>query len=214
MPALFLAISLRVTGVSYRLGTTCLPNPHAAFVTWFGWLIAFGCLGALIQFVTSGFCLWVYARHSWVHTQSDPNSSAKSNSAASDAPATPEGRQQTQTPKLGKRLAWWRVKKVMLIQWRSIVLSMIVIIETVDFGTVYVAITRTEKYDQSPQHRAAIQAWSACLVLTGGDKKQCLHLTKALGLDETTVVASLVMSAVRVNPALHQLRDSCTDVSR
>src|ERR1700761_3021453 len=78
LPAVFLAISLPVTGVSYRLGGTCIPNPRAAFVTvrlptahlrsalngkqWFGWLIAFGCLAALIQFATTGFCLLVYAR--------------------------------------------------------------------------------------------------------------------------------------------------------
>lgn len=41
LPGLFLAICIPITGVSYRIGSTCLPNQKDAFVTWFGWLIAF-----------------------------------------------------------------------------------------------------------------------------------------------------------------------------
>ena len=198
LPALFLAISLPITGVSYRLGATCLPNPQGAFVTWFGWLIAFACLAALIQIVTTAFCLLVFARSFFV--QSSAGSSKSDGSRGSDAAIAPEMRDKDiPLPQIGKRLAWKRVRKVMAMQWRSIVLSFFVIAQIVYFGTVYVVQVESERQDQTAKHSDLVEVWSACLVLSGGDKNQCLKLAEPLRLDESKVVASFFMSAVSLS---------------
>ena len=197
LPAAFLVISLSVTGVSYRLGSTCLPNPHGAFVTWFGWLIAFASLAALIQFITTGFCLGVYMRN--IFTPSNSNSNDTNSTSKSDAPITPSAVSHPPTADLGKRFAWQRVKKVMILQWRSILLSILVTIEIIYFGTIYVQQTRAQMESDSPQRTAQVQAWSACLIFSGGDKDQCLHLAKPLRLAEDKVIASFFMSAVSMD---------------
>ena len=189
LPALFLAISLPVTGVSYRLGLTCLPNPHGAFVTWFGWLIAFAGLAALIQFITTGFCLAVFLRSYFVQstpsTIDDSGSSGRLDPTVEKPPAS-----------LGRRFAWGRVKKVMLLQWRSLLLSVLVTIEVIYFGVVCVAQTKTQQQSDAPERVNQNKDWTACLVLSGGDKNQCMHLAKPLRLPEGAVVGTQFMSAV------------------
>ncbi|RMX80587.1 hypothetical protein D0869_07438 [Hortaea werneckii] len=101
-----------------------------SFVTWFGWLIAFGCLAALLQFGTTAFCLFLYARHFWQNGSRETEAYD-----VSTAGLAAEG-QRRPSIRLGKRLAWRTVQKVLFLQWRSIVLSILVIIETVFFGAV------------------------------------------------------------------------------
>ena len=198
LPALFLAISLPITGLSYRLGTTCIPNPKAAFITWFGWLIAFACLAAALQFVTTGFCLVVYIKNLIAHHNNSPANSDTSGSGSSGAAITSPDPSRPVAPsvRLGKRLAWRRVRKVMLLQWRSIVLSLLVIVEIVYFGSVYAAQQKEAKADEQPKHTAQTEAWGLCLIESGGNKKQCLPQAQALSLGENWVIASLFMSAV------------------
>ncbi|KAK5133434.1 hypothetical protein LTR08_007773 [Meristemomyces frigidus] len=187
--ALFLAISLPITGVSYRLGSTCLPNQQNAFATWFGWLIAFGCLAALFQAGTTGYCIWLYARHFW---QSERSGGSVDMTKAG---LSGEG-QRRPSVRLGKGMAWRRVKKVMMLQWRSILLSILVIVETVYFGEVYVAASAAVEADKQSRKSVQVSEWSTCLVLSGGKKDACLKYAKMLGLGEEFVVASLFMSAL------------------
>lgn len=186
IPALFLTISLSVTGVSYRLGSICIPNPKGAIATWFGWLIGFACAVALIQFATSCFCLFVYTRNLLMHEGQGTSVSGGSGSAS----------RSSGTPSIGKRLAWRRVRKVMLLQWRSIVLSVLVIVQGAYFGTIYVALTRVQADDQAEGRTEEAERWSTCIVLNGGDKEKCLQHSHALGMSESVVVASLFMASV------------------
>ncbi|KAK3679436.1 hypothetical protein LTR78_000997 [Recurvomyces mirabilis] len=199
VPALFLAISLPVTGVSYQLGTTCFPNEHDAFITWFGWLLAFGCLAALLQFLTTGFCLGLYIRHFFVVESNSSHSRDNSESAASALSGLQPGAKQRPrraSVHLGRKLAWKRVRKVLLVQWRSILMSLLVTLEIVYFGVVFVAETRAARADDNPAPLGKIEAWAACLVLTKGDKEYCLLYTEGLSLSEGVVIASLFMSVL------------------
>ena len=195
IPALFLTISLSVTGVSYRLGSTCIPNPENAIATWFGWLIGFACAGALIQFATSGFCLFVYTRNLFLHE----SQAATTGTSVSGNSQT--GLNSNAPPSIGKRLAWRRVRKVMLLQWRSVVLSILVIVQGAYFGTIYVALTRVQRENEENSRSDGATQWSTCLVLNGGDKEKCLPYAHALGMDESVIVASLFMASVSQVPA-------------
>ena len=84
----------------------------------------------------------------------------------------------------------------MLYQWRSIVLSILVITQSIYFGVVYVAQTKASEEDARPGHTSEIEAWGICLITSGGDKDQCLSMAKALMLAEPVVVASLFMASV------------------
>jgi hypothetical protein len=189
IPLLFLAISLPTTGVSFRVGGTCLPNPRGAFVTWFGWLLAFACLSFIIQFSTTGFCLAVYLRSFFRHE----SQSLSTGTTGSSNPSSEKG-----VRKIGKRLAWRRVQKVLILQWRSIVLSLFVIIESIYFGTVYAAQVATAKESGKAVHTEQIYNWTMCLIRTGGEKNECLDLAKGLSLPEDTAVASFFMVSVSV----------------
>lgn len=191
MPGIFLGISLPITGVSYRLGPTCIPNQQNAFLTWFGWLIAFGCLAALIQCSTTCFCLWLYARHFWQGDNSVTHD-------VSTAGLTADG-QRRPSVRLGKRMAWHRLKEVLVLQWRSILLSAFVIIDTVFFGAVYVATERAVMAEQQPTKQPDVIKFVTCLILSEGDRDACLGYAKVLGLNESTVIASLFMSAVNIH---------------
>lgn len=78
-------------------------------------------------------------------------------------------------------------------------MSVLVIIETVYFGTIYVAAMKAVEADEQPANIAHIVEWSECLVFSGGNKEQCLDYAKVLGPGEDTVIASLFMSAVSCN---------------
>lgn len=194
LPALFLAVSLPITGVSYRLISTCSPNPHVSFVTWFGWLIAFALLGALIQFGTTAFCLIVYARSLFV--QGSGGSPNATKSSISSNPSTPSSPRKGPTQIGTKNLAWRRVQKVLSLQWRSILLSSTVIFIAAYSGIVYVVMTRTAQQDANPKQTDRILNWSDCLVYHEGDKDKCLHLARPLRLGAGQVVAALTMASV------------------
>ena len=148
----------------------------------------------MIQFVTTGFCLVVYARSLLRHH----SSAGSTGSASSSTPVAGTKKVEESSPSnsLGKKLAWRRVHKVMQLQWRSILLSIMVITQSIYFGTVYVAQQRAAEEDAKPEHTKEIEAWSLCLITSGGEKEKCLGMAKALGIPETTVVGSLFMASV------------------
>ncbi|KAK0809469.1 hypothetical protein LTR75_005909 [Friedmanniomyces endolithicus] len=210
LPALFLAISLPITGVSYQVGKTCFPNQRSAFITWFGWLLAFACLAALLQFITTGFCLWLYLRHFLHLSNSSIGDSADSSSRPETALVTlntsspsrktsiPPASHRTGTtpPYLSKRFAYRRVRSLLLLQWRSIALSLFVITSTIYFGVVFAATTRAAHADSTPSKTAAIEIWAACLVVNNGEKGECLKYARGFVLGEGVVLATFYMSAL------------------
>ena len=139
----------------------------------------------MIQFITTGFCVGVYTRQllkrSDASTPTTPSSTSEPSSHFGPS---------------SKRLAWRRVHTVLQMQWRSIALSVLIIVECLYFGLVYVAQTRAGKKAGKLQHVPQIQAWITCLVMSGGDKEKCLRLARPLGIEESTVVASLFIVSV------------------
>ncbi|KAK4495629.1 hypothetical protein PRZ48_012897 [Zasmidium cellare] len=175
LPGLFLALCIPITGVSYRIGSACVPNQKNAFVTWFGWLIAFACIAALLQFITTTFCLWLYLKD------------MKKGQAETTTISTNASQDRT--------LAWRRVRKVLSLQWRSIVLTTLVIIESVYFGVVFIHETSTA--DRLTTNASDdILEWAFCLVRNQGRKDECLNITKVLGLSEGSILASFFLAAL------------------
>lgn len=84
----------------------------------------------------------------------------------------------------------------MLLQWRSIALRLVVVVESIYCGIVYMAKNNAVVVNLEPSNQSRVEAWTLWLVLSGGDKDECPGEATVLGVNEATVVASLMMVAV------------------
>lgn len=189
----FLTACLAVSGVSYRLIPSCIPNQPDSLVDYFAWLLVFGGIAFLLQSATSGYCLWIYARNLW---QSDGPS-------VDDNPAPSHGLPLRRLKlgqgvwNAGREQAWKRVRKSLLLQWRSIALSFLVVTITSFFAGVFTAVNAALSQDTRNTHHAELlETWATCLVLSGGNKNECLPLTKDLIISESTLMAAIMMASL------------------
>ncbi|KAK5133052.1 hypothetical protein LTR08_008257 [Meristemomyces frigidus] len=195
LPAIFLAIAMPVTGVSYRLGDVCIPNGERAFVAWFVWLLVFGILSFFFLVVTIIYCIWKFALNAIAGEGFRGHQSTKSIDSAfsgeADSGQTPSKRAMRRR----QRVEWARIKRVLYLQWRTIVLAFVVINETIFFALIFVQQTGAAEAASkgiTPPDRA----WAACLILSGGDKDACLNQSGGLGLSEPRVVATLMLASL------------------
>ncbi|KAK4542422.1 hypothetical protein LTR36_006879 [Oleoguttula mirabilis] len=195
LPALFLAVEMPVTGVSYRLGDVCIPNGRAAFVTWFVWLLAFATLSAIILIATIIYCLWKYALSALAGSHVNTHRSTKSVDSAVSGEAEPGQQPSRRAIRRRKRVEWARIKRVLYLQWRTILLAFIVVNETIFFALIFVQQTAAAEA-AARGITEADAAWAACLVSTQGDKNACLDLSTGLGLSEPRVIATLLLASL------------------
>ncbi|KAK5126446.1 hypothetical protein LTR85_010682 [Meristemomyces frigidus] len=195
LPALFLAVEMPVTGVSYRLGNVCIPNGQAAFVTWFVWLLAFAASSAIILIGTIIYCLWKFALSALAGGYMSTHRSTKSVDSAVSGEAEPGQQPSRRAIRRRKRVEWARIERVLYLQWRTILLAFIVVNETIFFALVFV--------QQTGAAQAAAQGitppdqiWAACLIGNQGDKNACLNESSGLGLSEPRVIATLLLASL------------------
>ncbi|KAF2281494.1 uncharacterized protein EI97DRAFT_367046, partial [Westerdykella ornata] len=117
LPLVFLIALLTSTGFSYRMGQTCLPNHENAIVTFWVWLVIFATAGFILQAVTTGYCIFVYLR----------TRRRERNSLGSAQRGQAMQKQET----------WRNVKKLILLQWRNIAVSILTIVGSVAFFIVF-----------------------------------------------------------------------------
>ncbi len=183
LPAVFLTAALAASGVSYRAGTTCFPNQENSVVSLWAWLIGLTGLATVFQFGTSGYCFWVFLR-----SINDGGKVATPSSVpASVSLATPRS--------VGKKHAWRKIRRLFALQWRGLVISLIVTVESIYFATVFIAQDAKIGPGGSGRSPAALR-WSTCIVLNRGDKKKCLDYADDLTLGKSTVLASLILASV------------------
>ena len=180
IPALFIAIALPVTGVSYRFGTTCHINHDRGLQDFWGPLLGLAGATTVFQFVTFGYCIKVYIK-SLLRDDSTQNSS--------QLPSY-HGSIRTVTPKAAYR----RVRKVIALQWRGIAIVLIIIADVVFFSVIFVALDN--KTQAETQDVAKVQPWLSCLLLSGGNKNACLDKASGLVINEATVLAVLILLSV------------------
>ncbi len=187
IPAVGLALTLSLTGVSFRFGNVCHINHKDALQDFWGPLLAFAALAMVLQFITIGYCIQVYVR-SLLDDKTTTNTS-------SQAP-TYSGSMRT----LSARQAFRRVKRVIELQWRGASLVVVIIAEVVFFSVVFVSMDNSSQVNQELIHNAT--PWITCLATTNGDKNQCLPLAKDLVKSEGVVLAVLIILGVRSSPYL------------
>ena len=184
-----------ISGVSYRLGDVCIPNGEGAFITWFVWLLVFAMLSTFFLIGTVVYCFWKFALSALAGGST--HRSTKSVDSALSGEPEPGQPPSRRAIRRRKRIEWARIKRVLYLQWRTIVLAFIVVNETIFFALIFVQQTGAAEAAAkglSPQDKA----WAACLILSGGDKNVCLDESSGLGLSEPRVVATLMLASVRV----------------
>ena len=170
---------LSVTGFSYRMGQTCLPNHEHAIVTFWIWLVIFAVLAFLLQTFTSAYCFYVYVRSlRRVRRESAINSFERG-----------QVRRKLET--------WANVRKLFLLQWRNILVSVFVIVGSISFFIVF--WTQDSKLGgvfNDPNNIKPVKTWIICQTLSMGDKEECRKYVKNFTVDQAAVLVSLILASV------------------
>ncbi|KAH0544494.1 hypothetical protein FGG08_001392 [Glutinoglossum americanum] len=176
-PAMFLALVLCVTGVSYRFGDTCQINHVNGLAVFWGPMLGFAAAAIIIQFITFVYCFRVYISSLFDHGARISGSSLPSYSGSVRA--------------VSARQAFKRVKKVLALQWRGMLAVILIITDVVFFAIVFLKFDKTTGVTKDNMNKA--DEWLACLVINKGDKNQCLSLVNKLTINEATVIAVLIL---------------------
>lgn len=184
LPGLFLAITLSLTGTSYRFGDTCHINHMKAVQDYWGPLLAFAAISTILQFVTFGYCVKVY-----IKSLINDGSNNTTTQASSGLPTHSSRSGSVKTVTAGQ--AYRRVKKVIALQWRGTAIVLIIIINVVFLSVVFVQMDNTVTAAMHNLDKA--EPWLLCLVINGGDKNLCLDKVKPLVASEGAVMAALVL---------------------
>ena len=189
LPVLFASIALAMTGVSYRFGDTCHINHDKALEDYWGPLLAFAAVSTILQFATLGYCIRVYIRALFKDDGKSQGSSGLPSYNGSVKTVT-------------ARQAYRRVQQAVAVQWRGIVVVIIIIVNVVFLSLVFVEMDNTQQAVMHNFDKA--RPWLSCLVATGGDKTACLDHVDKLATPEPTLMAVLILMSVRVTQKTSQ----------
>jgi hypothetical protein len=213
IPALFLGITIAVSGFSYRFGKICLLNHQNSFAVFWGWLIGLGVAAFLVQTVTTAYCIYVYWSASRLRStaakSNDTNTSKTSKTAADEAEkGNGSGSNSTAKPppkkakvgfdesaisKAATRQRWRHIRRIFILQWRSFALTIALVVESIYFATVFWA--EEVKYEHASTNPAAA-VWGECLVFNQGNKTACLSEANAMTLGQNYFLGSLMLAAL------------------
>ena len=182
IPIIGLALTLSLTGVSFRFGNVCHINHKDALEDFWGPMLAFSALALVLQFITVGYCVQVYVKSLFDDAQTTTSSSQ---------PPTYSGSVKTATA----RQTYRRVKRVVELQWRGASIVLVMIAEVVFFSVVFVSMDNSTQVNAGLLKKA--EPWLTCLVFHGGNKNECLPLAKNLVKSEGVVLAVLIVLGVR-----------------
>ncbi|KAI1821745.1 hypothetical protein F4861DRAFT_517624 [Xylaria intraflava] len=180
IPVVGLVLLLVFSGVSFRFGQTCHINHENSLADFWIPLLIFAGLTVFIQFATFAYCIKVYLAALADNGASSAVSGGRSYSNSI----------RTMTP----RQAYRRVRRVIQLQWRGIVIVLIIIGDVIFFAIIFVFLDNTvEEIKTDPENAIG---WVKCLVESKGDKNACLDLAKPLVVNLATVTAVLILLAM------------------
>ncbi|KAL7628707.1 hypothetical protein AAE478_000222 [Parahypoxylon ruwenzoriense] len=180
IPIIGLVILLVFSGVSFRFGATCHINHENSLADFWIPLLVFAGLTVIIQFATFGYCIKVYL------------ASLGDNSTTTEGSGMPSYSNSIRT--MTPRQAYRRVRRVIQLQWRGIVIVLVIIADVIFFAVIFVFMDNTvESIKKNPDKALA---WAACLMAFAGDKNKCLDMAEDLVVNFPTVMAVLILLAM------------------
>ena len=182
IPALSLGLSLALSGVSYRFGNTCHINHEKSLGAFWIPLLVFTGLAAILQLVTFAYCIRVYLQNLM-----------DSNTASATSSNLPSHHGGSSIRTASARAAYRRIRKVVALQWRGIMVVIIMIISVVDFSIVFLKLDAMQAQAQEAGVNGGMRPWLACLVANRGDKNKCLDKIDGVILSEPIIVATIYL---------------------
>jgi len=177
VPIVGLVVLLVFSGVSFRFGATCHINHENSLADFWIPLLVFAGLTTVIQFATFGYCIKVYL------------ASLSDNAASTENSNLPSYTNSIRT--MSPKQAYRRVRRVVQLQWRGIVIVLIILADVVFFSIVFVfADNAVQSIKDDP---SLALPWVKCLISTKGDKTKCLDLAENLAPSVPTVIAVLIL---------------------
>ncbi|KAJ9664940.1 hypothetical protein H2201_004992 [Coniosporium apollinis] len=195
IPAVFLASVLASSGVSYRTGQVCFANHDKSFAAYWAWLITFAGLSLVLQLITAVYCVYIFVR-----SQRREKARMRGGISSQTHRTAQEGGSQLRSGFERVRhssVEWRKIRRLFLLQWRGIAISILVVIQTVYFATTF--INQDSKLDigrTSAQDMLNFQAWGTCLVFAGGNKNPCLNLAEKITGGPHIVISSVVWAGL------------------
>jgi hypothetical protein len=187
VPLSLLTALLAATGFSYRMGQTCLPNHEHAIVSFWVWLVGFAIAGFVLQAVTTGYCVFVYFRSLRRQQQQERLSSPRRSQATTTTTTTTATAAQS----------WKNVKRLFLLQWRNILVSVFVIVGSISFFIVFWSQdAKLGRIFNDPDDLTPVKIWITCLTLSSGDKDSCRKYVGDFTVPRGTVLASLILASL------------------
>jgi hypothetical protein len=181
VPAIGLTLALVFSGVSFRFGDTChINHKNSLAVLWIP-LLVFAGITVITQFATFGYCIKVY-----LASLSDDSTTTNS----SGLPSYSNSVRGTISPKQAYR----RVKRVMELQWRGIAIVILIIADVIFFAVIFVFMDDIET--NIIKNPTKSTAWLACLIQSNGNKNECIDLAQHIVVNESTVMAVLLLLSV------------------
>jgi hypothetical protein len=182
IPFIAMTLALIFSGVSFRFGDTCHINHKNSLADFWIPLLIFSGLTVIIQFATLIYCIKVYLA-------SLADNSSTTNSSTNGLPSYTNSI-RTVSPKQAYR----RVRRVIELQWRGIAIVLLIIADVIFFSIVFVFVDNTEQSITTNKSKAL--PWLSCLVDAAGDKTKCFDFANDLVVNESTVMAVLILLSV------------------
>lgn len=173
---LMVIIEYYFSGFSYQLGRMCQINYANGYATFWGELFAFGGLILFFQSWTICYTIRTAFRStlpiSWGHRKN-----------------TSQGSSSINTKLLRSSEVWRRIGKLLIMQWRFVLLVVAVFFHAIIIS--YALLGSERNFAHTPP---GVREWMECVIAEG--KEKCLPKAANLLPTENVVVASLAMLAV------------------
>jgi hypothetical protein len=181
VPVLILTLMMVFTGVSYRFGSVCHINSKDSLHDYWIPVLVFAGIGLILQFVTMGYCMYVYIKA--LFDPSDPTSTSNSGLPS----YTSSSRTAT------ARQAYRRVRRVLKLQWRSMALVMVILANVIYLAVTFLQLDTDLAVNAS--NLAKAQPWLTCLA-EFQDPAKCTSEASSLGITEAALDAALVLLCI------------------
>lgn len=128
------------------------------------------------------YCIKVYLKNAW----SDDNTETQTSTGL------PSYTNSVQTR--SARAVYRRVRKVVWLQWRGIAIVVFILVDVIFFSVIFVYLNSVESHAVSDLEKAT--PFLLCLMQNRGPSDKCFGLGQALFVNQSTVIAILIMLSV------------------
>ncbi|KAJ4372181.1 hypothetical protein N0V83_003954 [Neocucurbitaria cava] len=180
--ATFFTITITITGVSFRFGDVCHVNAAHSMQDFWGPLLAIAGAAMVIQIATFAYCIKVYLQNMFSDEKTETQSSAGLPSYTTSVRAR------------SARAVYRRVRKVLWLQWRGITVVVFILVDVIFFSVVFIWLNSLTTH--AADNVEELMPFLICLIKNPTSPEPCLPLGQALAVDESTVIAILMMLSI------------------